>query len=154
MGANAATAQAANELSAASIDTPPPIAPSLYCPSLAGEGARNEREGFRTAVSIWRCKKRPVLKKLGLPAVEPPEPPRRSRNLLCLRHYFVSDVMLLQQVTRDKLGGPGGLKLLVAGGVFAEGGEDDIAGKDAVGGGIAAGDGFAGIGVRSAGGGG
>ena len=38
---------------------------------------------------------RVVFKELGLPAVEAAQTPGSRRDLLCLRHYFVSDVMLL-----------------------------------------------------------
>jgi hypothetical protein len=91
-------------------------------------------------------RERGVFKELCLPAVQSAEPPGGRRD------FF--DVVLLQEIAGRKLLGPFGLKLGVAFGIFAEGGENNVAGKDAVGGGIAAGDGLAVLAFGSAGGGG
>ena len=88
-------------------------------------------------------RERSVLKELGLPAVQAAQTPGSRRDFLCLRHYFVSNVVALQEVAGAKLGDQLILHLLVAAGVFAQCRENDVAGKDAVGGGIAAGDGLA-----------
>ena len=58
--------------------------------------------------------------------------------------------MLFQQIARGELLCPFILKLPVASGVFAEGGQDHITGKEAVGGGVAAADGLAVFGFGSA----
>ena len=60
--------------------------------------------------------------------------------------------MLFQEGARGELCEPGVFEESVALGVFAQGGEDDVAGEEAVGGGVAGGDGFAGRGAGSGGG--
>ena len=60
-------------------------------------------------------------------------------------------IMPLQEVAGGKLGGELVGKLPVSFGVFSEGGENDVAGKQAVRGGVAGADGFA-LGCARAGG--
>ena len=80
---------------------------------------------------------RRVLKQLGLPAVETAQTPGGGGDLF--------DIVAFEQGLGRKLGHPFGFELPVSFGVFAEGGEDDIAGKQSVRGGIAAGNRLAGI---------
>jgi hypothetical protein len=68
-----------------------------------------------------------VLEELGLPALEAPEPPGGGGDLL--------GVVLLQEVAGLDLAGEGVEEGLVALGVLAEVGQDDVAGEQAVGGG-------------------
>ena len=72
---------------------------------------------------------------LGLPPVQPPEPPGSGGNGF--------HIMLFQQVAGIDSLAESKVKRIIAGCVFAEAGENNVAGEEAVRGGVAGGHGLA-----------
>ncbi len=62
--------------------------------NLAMEGGLVAQDGTQP-VQPFGFGQRVVFKELGLPAVQAAQTPGSRRDFLCLRHYFVSDVVLL-----------------------------------------------------------